>query len=296
MEPNFLDFILFVLLIALQLFISGFFLPMPLNDMGTVRYRTLPYMTIMLILINSLVFILWQAANYYQGIDAYELRGSTTMLNAYIEQTWTYGYRASYLRDGLSVGAFITFTSMFMHADLWHLLGNMIFLWAFGRRLEDACGPWRYLLFYLFAGMVANMGSVLLNPLGIDRPGIGASGAISGVMGAYLLLFPAAKLYCIWGIMSIFRVFVAYAARIIGFGEELRTGPVWRWTIRVPAWLLLVYFLIRDLLPSLETIQTGENFSGVNNLAHLTGFLAALAVIFFVRKDLASRFVSGRAV
>ncbi len=56
------------------------------------------------------------------------------------------------LREALSMGAFTTFTSMFMHADLWHLLGNMIFLWAFGRRLEDACGPWRYLLFYLFAG------------------------------------------------------------------------------------------------------------------------------------------------
>ncbi len=92
------------------------------------------------------------------------------------------------------------------------------------------------------------------------------------------------------------RVFVVYAARIFGFGGELRTAPVWRWTIRVPAWLLLVYFLIRNLLPSLETIQSGENFSGVNNLAHLTGFLAAIAIVLFVRKDLASRFVSGRRV
>jgi membrane associated rhomboid family serine protease len=260
-----------------------------------VRYRSLPYMTIILIIVNSLVFMIWQAPNYYQGLEAFENTGSTFMLNQYVEQIWTFGYRSSYLREGLSIGAFITFTSMFMHAEMWHLLGNMIFLWTFGRRLEDACGSWRFLVFYLLAGMVANLGSVLLNPMGIDRPGIGASGAISGVMGAYLLLFPGAKVWCFWGIVSFFRVFVVYAARIIGFGGELRTAPVWRWTIRVPAWLLLIYFLVRDLMPSLQTIQTGENFSGVNNLAHLTGFLAALAIFFFVRKDLAMRYLSGRA-
>ena len=293
---SFFDFFLFLLFIAYQLFISAFFLPLPLTDMGTVRYRSLPYMTIFLILINSLVFIVWQAGNLYQGMDAYDLNGSTVMLNQYIQQIWTFGYRSSYLREALSIGAFTTFTSMFMHADLWHLLGNMIFLWAFGRRLEDACGPWRYLLFYLFAGMVANLGSVLLNPIGADQPGIGASGAISGVMGAYLLLFPGASVFCLWGAISILRIFVVYLARIFGFGGELRTAPVWRWTIRVPAWLLLIYFLLRDLLPSLETIQSGENISGVNDLAHLTGFLAALAIIFFVRKDLAARFFSGRAV
>jgi membrane associated rhomboid family serine protease len=298
----FLDFLLVLLFIGYQLFLSAFFLPLPVSDMGTVRYRTLPYMTILLILVNSLVFIVWQASNLYQGFDALDLSGSTFLLDQYVKQLWTFGYRTSYLREGLSIGAFTTFTSMFMHADIWHLLGNMIFLWAFGRRLEDACGPWRFLLFYLFAGMVANLGSALLNPLdpGLlgfgQRPGVGASGAISGVMGAYLLLFPGAQLFCLWGIMSIIRIFVVYLAKLFGFGGELRTAPVWRWTIKVPAWLLLIYFLIRDLLPSLETIQNGENFSGVNNLAHLTGFLAALAIVFFVRKDLAARFFSGRAV
>ncbi len=293
---GFAALLVFLLLILYQLFISSFLLPLPISDMGTVRYRSLPYMTILLIIINSVVFIAWQAPNYYRGLEAFDATGDPLLLNQYVQQIWTYGYRASYLRDGLSIGAFVTFTSMFMHTDMWHLLGNMIFLWAFGRRLEDACGSWRFLVFYLLAGVVANLGSVVLNPSAVDLPGIGASGAISGVMGAYLLLFPGAQVLCLWGAMSVIRVFVVYAAKIVGFGGQLRTAPVWRWTIKVPAWLLLVYFLGRDLLPSLEVIQNGQDFGGVNNLAHLTGFLAALAIFLFVRKDLAMRYVSGRRV
>ena len=293
---GFVILIVFLLDILYQLFVSSFFLPLPVSDTGTVRYRTLPYMTIILILINSLVFIVLQAPNLYQGAEALETEGSTELLNAYVQQVWTYGYRSSYLQNGLSIGAFVTFTSMFMHSEMWHLLGNMVFLWTFGRRLEDACGAWRFLLFYLLAGMVANLGSVLLNPSDIDLPGIGASGAISGVMGGYLLLFPGAKVNCFWGIISIIRVPIVYLARVIGFGGELRTAPAWRWTIRVPAWLLLIYFLVRDLLPSLEVMQNGQDLGGVNNLAHLTGFLAALAIFLFVRKDLAIRYISGRRV
>lgn len=286
---------LFLLYILYELFVSSFFLPLPVSDTGTVRYRTLPYMTIGLIVINSLVFLAWQAPNYYQGLDALEMNGETQMLDNYVAQMWTYGYRATYLREGLSIGAFVTFTSMFMHSDIWHLLGNMIFLWAFGRRLEDACGSWRFLLFYLLAGTVANLGSELLNPSSIDLPGVGASGAISGVMGGYLLLFPGAKVQCFWGLISILRVPLVYLARVFGFGGDLGKRA-WRWTIRVPAWMLLIYFLIRDLMPSLETIQNGQDYGGVNNLAHLTGFLAALAVFLFVRKDLAMRYISGRAI
>src|SRR5690606_19085240 len=169
--------------------------------------------------------------------------GSMSMLNDYVEQIWTYGYRGGFMREGVSIGAFVTFTSIFMHADMWHLLGNMVFLWTFGRRLEDACGPWRYLIFYLLAGMVANLGSVLLNTSSIDRPSIGASGAISGVMGAYLLLFPGAQVLCFWVIMSILRVPLVYLARVFRSKGELRAANAWRWTIRVPAWMLLIYFL-----------------------------------------------------
>jgi membrane associated rhomboid family serine protease len=176
---------------------------------------------------------------------------------------------------------------MFMHVDLWHLLFNMIYLWAFGRRIEDACGAWRFLLFYLAAGMVANIGSTVLDPSQLDRPGIGASGAISGVMGAYLVLFPGAKVQCIWGIGSVLRVPIAI----------IRGQPAWRWFIALPAWILLILFAVLEALPSFQTILTGSGISdGVNHLAHLMGFLAAVLIFFYVRKDLLVRYVQGRSL
>ncbi len=287
--------IAFLLLIILELILMSFVFPLPVTDTGTVRYRTLPWMTMLLIVINSLVFILWQASNLYQGSVALEETGSAVMLDDYLKQLWTYGFRGSYLREGYSIGAFVTFTSMFMHGDMWHLFGNMIFLWTFGRRVEDACGPWRFLLFYLAAGMVANLGSELLNPSTVDLPGVGASGAISGVMGAYLLLFPGALVNCLWGLGSIVRLPLVVIGQLVGI-KSLEGVPTWRWTVRVPAWLLLIYFLFKDLIPSFEVIQQGQDIGGVNNLAHLTGFLAALFIVLFVRKDLAMRFFSGRSV
>ncbi len=288
-------FLGFLLYIIIQLVVMSFIFPLPITDSGTVRYRSIPWMTLVLIGINSLVFILWQAANLYQGSVQFETTGSGAMLNEYIRQVYVYGFRGSYLREGLSIGGFVTFTSMFMHSDMWHLFGNMIFLWAFGRRVEDACGHWRYLVYYLIAGMIANLGSELLNPSQVDLPGIGASGAISGVMGAYLLLFPGALVNCLWGLGSFVRLPLVAIGKIIGI-NSLADAPMWRWTVRVPAWLLLIYFLIKDLIPSFEVIQAGQDVGGVNNLAHLTGFLAALLIVLFVRKDLAMRFFSGRAV
>ena len=290
-------FFFFLFFLLLQLLFMSFAFPLPISDSGTVRYRSVPYVTTLLILVNSIVFIAWQAPELYRGaalLDAGDWAGAN-MLMEYVNKVWLYGFRATYMREALSIGAFTTFTSMFMHADMWHLFGNMIFLWAFGRRVEDACGPWRFLLFYLVAGMVANLGSVLLNPSEVDLPGIGASGAISGVMGAYLLLFPGAWVTCLWGVGTILRTPIVAVGKLIGI-RALRDAPVWRWTVRLPAFLLLFYFLIRDLIPSIGVMQQGKDIGGVNNLAHLTGFLAALLIVLFTRKDLVMRFFSGRAV
>jgi membrane associated rhomboid family serine protease len=218
------------------------------------------------------------------------------MLYAYVTQIWTYGYRALFLTgEGASIGAFVSFTSIFMHADMWHLLGNMIYLWSFGRRVEDACGSWRFLIFYLMAGMVANIGSELLNPANADIPGIGASGAIAGVMGAYLILFPGAMVLCFWGIGSVLRVPVVLALKIAGV-KSVRGAPLLRLTIRLPAWVLLIAWLVMNTLPSLEVIQRGQDYGGVNTLAHLTGFLAALLIFLYVRKGVLSRYLAGRSL
>jgi len=292
-----LIFFLFLIEIVATLFIGALLYPLPVSDTGNVRYSSIPFMTMLLILINSLVFMLFQAFDLYQGAnlaDAGDITGIYRIYH-YVETVWTYGYRGIFLREGLSIGAFSTFTSMFMHADFWHLLGNMIFLWTFGRRVEDACGAWRFLLFYLVAGMVANLGSDLLNPAQVDIPGIGASGAIAGVMGAYLILFPGAMVTSFWGIGIVLRVPAVLILKIAGI-KQVAGAKIWRWTIRLPAWMFLIYFLARESLPSFEVMSQGKDYGGVNNLAHVTGFLAALVIFLFVRKDLITRYFAGRAI
>lgn len=269
------SFFAFMIDIVLILLLMSVVFPLPLSDIGTVRYKTLPTMTYLLIAINGLVFL---------GLEA------PAMINydwqAYINQVWTFGYRDVFLRNSESIGAFTTFTAMFMHADLEHLLGNMVYLWAFGRRIEDAAGPWRYLMFYLLAGMIANMGSELLNPANVDRPSIGASGAIAGIMGAYLILFPGAKVNCLWLLGSVIRIPIA----------AFRGKDLWHWTIPIPAFILLIYFAVSNALPSFDVMQRGDVDGGVNTLAHLMGFLACLLVLLFVRKDLLMRFIAGRSL
>src|SRR5690349_2975829 len=142
-----LIFFVFLLIIGLSLILNSIFYPIPISDTGNVRYSSIPFMTLTLILVNALVFIFFQAFDYYQGINminAGDMDGVHRLYH-YVQTVWTYGYRGIFLRDGLSIGAFSTFTSMFMHGDFDHLFYNMIFLWTFGRRVEDACGPWRFL-------------------------------------------------------------------------------------------------------------------------------------------------------
>ena len=277
-----LYFVVFFFVALLVIFLSflalSFLTPTPISDMGTVRYRTIPYMTFAIIIANALVFMLWQAPDLYQATSIQDLY-------AYAERIYTYGLRESFLRDGVSIGAFTTFTSMFMHSDLWHILLNMIYLWTFGRRVEDACGSWRFLLFYLAAGMFANIGEIVLNPSTQDIPSIGASGAIFGVMGAYLLLFPTARIQCIWVIGSIIRMPFAL----------MRNQSAWSWTISIPAWILLIQYAVFEALPSFQTIILGYGIDdGIAHLAHFAGFLASVLVFLYVRKDLFARYVRGR--
>ncbi|MBC7870093.1 MAG: rhomboid family intramembrane serine protease, partial [Chitinophagaceae bacterium] len=170
------------------------------------------------------------------------------------------------------------------------LIGNMIFLWAFGRRLEDACGPWRFLLFYLLAGMVATMGAAFLVSVNSDVPGIGASGAISGVMGGYLLLFPVARMECLWLVISIPRSIINRFLRLMGGEAKYKS------TIKLPAIVVVLLFVASDIIETFTTAQTGELIGGVNYVAHATGFLAAITIFLFVRKDLAVRYFAGRSI
>lgn len=143
------------------------------------------------------------------------------------------------------------FTSMFMHGGLLHLLGNMLYLWIFGNNIEDAMGHGRFVVFYLLCGIGAAMAQALPNPEA-QIPMIGASGAISGVLGAYLLLFPHA------------RVLVA-----IPFGFIIHT-------VYLPAVLVLgVWFAIQ----AFSSLNMNPAEGGVAWYAHLGGFVAGMVLI-----------------
>ncbi len=155
---------------------------------------------------------------------------------------------------------FNVFTSMFMHGSWMHLLGNMWFLWIFGNNVEDSMGRLRFVVFYLLCGVVAALAQVVLNPAS-GVPMVGASGAISGVMGAYLVLYPRVRVFA-----------------MVPLGFFLTS-------IALPAWTMLVYWFVIQMLSGL-TVLGSDTGGGVAFAAHVGGFVAGLALIkLFARSD-----------
>ncbi|HEY0875892.1 MAG TPA: rhomboid family intramembrane serine protease [Vicinamibacterales bacterium] len=151
-------------------------------------------------------------------------------------------------------------TSMFLHGSWMHLLGNMWFLWLFGNNIEDSTTRPRFLAFYLLTGLAAAMGQVLANPAS-EIPMVGASGAISGVMGAYLVLFPHVRVYT-----------------LVPLGFFLTT-------MALPAWVMLIYWAVLQFFGGVTSI-VGADEGGVAFWAHLGGFVAGVVLIkVFARRD-----------
>ena len=149
-------------------------------------------------------------------------------------------------------------TSMFLHGGWMHLLGNMWFLWLFGNNVEDSMGRLRFVIFYLLTGLAAAFGQIVTDPDSIV-PMVGASGAISGVMGAYLILYPRVKVYVLVPIFIFFT------------------------SIALPAWVMLGYWFFIQLASGL--LSSGE-MGGVAFWAHVGGFLAGVVLIkFFTREE-----------
>jgi len=150
------------------------------------------------------------------------------------------------------------FTSMFLHGGFLHLLGNMLFLWVFGGNVEDRMGHARYLGFYVLCGFGAGVVHILAN-WGSTVPTIGASGAISGVMGAYLVLFPRSKILTLVPLLIFF------------------------FTVRLPAVLMIGYWFLIQFLSGLSTL--GEaNQGGVAWWAHIGGFLLGAVLVWRLRQ------------
>jgi rhomboid family protein len=159
--------------------------------------------------------------------------------------------------------------SMFLHGGWLHIGGNMLFLWVFGDNVEDNFGSLAYLLFYLLCGFGAVLAQALLTPAS-PAPSIGASGAISGVLAAYLLLYPRASIRALLFIFIFFTV------------------------IRVPAWLMIIFWFVTQLANGLVSITDASYMNGgVAYGAHVGGFVAGLVLTFiFRRRQRPPRYIS----
>jgi membrane associated rhomboid family serine protease len=152
------------------------------------------------------------------------------------------------------------FTSMFLHGGIWHLAGNMLYLWVFGNNIEDAMGHVRYFIFYLLCGVAAVFAQVLTGP-DSQIPMVGASGAISGVLGAYMLLFPRARV-----LLGMPLGFV-----IVQIG-------------RFPAiWVLAAWFLMQLAMGTLSAARAPDQ-GGIAFGAHIGGFIAGLVLVALFKR------------
>jgi membrane associated rhomboid family serine protease len=148
-------------------------------------------------------------------------------------------------------------TSMFLHGSWMHLLGNMWFLWIFGNNIEDSMGRMRFIAFYLLTGLAAAFGQILTNPASVI-PMVGASGAISGVMGGYLILYPRVRVY------ALVPVFVFITS------------------VALPAWVMLGYWF---LIQFVSGLASSSDLGGVAFWAHIGGFVAGVLLIKLFSRD-----------
>ena len=214
----------------------------PIGDDDTQR-RTVPVVTFALIGINLLVFLI-------------ELSGGDQFI-----KEWAFIPARFSLNPGAN--AVTIFSAMFMHGGWLHLFGNMLFLWIFGDNVEDRFGHLKFLIFYLLAGIAAAFAQYALSPES-SVPNVGASGAIAGVLGAYILMFPQSRVNVLLG-----RQIVAMPAIIV-----------------LGAWIAL------QLVSGVGTISStdqGANAGGVAYMAHIGGFAAGFLMAFLFRGSSSSK-------
>ena len=205
----------------------------PIGDDNTSR-KTVPLVTYALIALNVLFFFLEQ-----NGDDAFIGK-------------WAFVPRR-FLTNPF--GGFLTlFTSMFMHAGWVHLGGNMLYLWIFGDNVEDRFGHIKFIIFYLLSGLAATLAQLAFS-LGSNVPNLGASGAIAGVLGAYILLFPQGKVRVLQG----------------------------QQVIQVPALIVIGIWIVLQFFSGIGSIGNTAQTGGVAYMAHIGGFLAGFVLTFLFR-------------
>jgi len=205
----------------------------PIGDDNSSR-RTFPLVTYALIALNVLFFFI-------------EMSGG----DAFIKR-WAF-VPSRFVVDPF--GGFLTlFTSMFMHAGWLHLGGNMLYLWIFGDNVEDRFGHIKFTIFYLLCGLAATFAQLAFS-LGSNVPNLGASGAIAGVLGAYILLFPKGKVRVLQG----------------------------QQVIQVPALIVIGIWIVLQFFSGIGSIANTAQTGGVAYMAHIGGFLVGFVLTFLFR-------------
>ncbi len=195
-----------------------------------------PVVTVVLIVINLVVYV---HEFWLEMADPYAL-------NVFIAH---YALRPAYFHPVDLI------TSMFLHGGWMHVLGNMLFLWVFGDNVEDILGHWKYLIFYLLCGLAAGVAQLLMDPTS-RVPMLGASGAIAGVMGAYLAKFPRSRVVMLTWFLFIF-------------------------TFDLPAWVMLIYWFALQLFGGYGSL-TSATQGGTAFFAHVGGFIAGIGLIYLM--------------
>ena len=226
---------------------------LPIGDDDSDR-RFAPLVNYALIAINVLVFVFLQGMG---GNEKFTYAFSTVPAEILTGKDIAAG-----VLERTPIPVYFTLvTSMFMHGGWAHLLGNMLFLWVFGDNIENRIGHIRYLIFYLVCGIIASLSHVFVSGSDSLIPSLGASGAISGVLGGYLLLFPSRRVRVIMG----------------------------RGITTVPAFVALGIWIVFQVISQLGMLGGDQGGGGVAYAAHIGGFIAGLALIKLfdigVRKD-----------
>jgi len=228
----------------------------PIRD--KVRSSRFPLITVLIIIVNVFAFL-------------YEVSLSGTELQSFVVNYGVIPVRARLAAQGEKAQGVVfarsIFTSMFLHGGWLHLISNMWFLWIFGDNVEDRLGRYRYVLFYVTCGTVAALVHALFN-LNSRIPTVGASGAIAGVLGAYMILYPRAR------IVTLVPIFIIF------------------YFVELPAVVFLgLWFLIQLLNQVLET-SMGGSMQSVAWMAHIGGFFIGIILVGLMgtRRD----FVPGR--
>lgn len=205
----------------------------PIGDDNSTR-RTLPVVTYGLILLNVLFFFV-------------ELNGGESFI-----RQWS--VVPSRLTNNPASDFPTVFTSMFMHGGWLHLLGNMLYLWIFGDNVEDRMGSAKFLIFYLVCGVAATFAQVIFNPSS-SIPNLGASGAIAGVLAAYLVLFPQGQVRVLMG----------------------------RGVVPMPALVVIGLWIVLQFVNGIGSITQSAETGGVAYLAHIGGFVAGFVLTYLFR-------------